>query len=332
MRFHVTPAPVSLRGTVRVPGDKSISHRAVLFSAMAEGTSRLKGVLDGADVRSTIGAVQALGASVEIVEETPDGLELVVRGWGADGPIEPVGAIDCGNSGTTMRLLLGVLAGWPVHAVLTGDESLTRRPMRRVTAPLSGMGARLETAEGGVAPVGVHGGDVVPGTFELPVASAQVKSAVLLAGIRAAGVTRVCEPAPSRDHTERMLPGFGVPVQRDGLCAGVTGPAVLRAADVVVPADPSSAAFLVGAAVLVPDSDVTLPGISLNPTRIGFLRVLTRMGADIEVAQGPDTCGEPTGDVRVRYSGSLTATTITAEEVPSLIDEIPLLAVVATSA
>lgn len=332
MRYHIRPASSPLTGLVRVPGDKSVSHRAVLFSAMAEGTSRLTGVLDSADVRSTISAVSALGAAVEIVSEGPGGLELVVRGWGADGPIEPVGAIDCGNSGTTMRLLLGVLAGWGIHAVLTGDESLSRRPMRRVTAPLAELGARVETAEDGNPPVGIHGGALSASSFELAVASAQVKSALLLAGTRATGVTRVCEPAPSRDHTERMLPGFGVPVERDGLCASVSGPVVLQATDVAVPADPSSAAFLVGAALIVPGSDVTLPGISLNPTRIGFLRVLARMGADIDITAGPDVAGEPTGDLRARYSPGLTGTVVSAEEVPSLIDEIPLLAVIASTA
>ncbi len=332
MRYHIRPTDVPLAGVVRVPGDKSISHRAVLFSAMAEGTSQLTGVLDSADVRSTMSAVSSLGAVVEIVDEDSEGLSLLVHGWGSDGPVEPVGAIDCGNSGTTIRLLLGALAGWDIHAVLTGDESLSRRPMRRVTSPLAEMGARFETAEGGVAPVGVSGGTLAPANVDLPVASAQVKTAVLLAGLRAPGTTTVCEPAPSRDHTELMLPGFGVPVSREGRCASVSGPVSLSATDVAVPADPSSAAFLVGAALLVRGSDVTLPGISLNPTRIGFLRVLARMGADIDVTQGPDVCGEPTGDVRVRFTERLDGTTITAEEVPSLIDEVPLLAMVATAA
>lgn len=332
MRYHVRPATTPLAGEVRVPGDKSVSHRAVLFAAMAEGTSRLTGVLDSADVRSTMNAVETLGAVVDVLAETPHGLDLAVRGWGADGPIEPLGPIDCGNSGTTVRLLLGVLAGWDVHAVLTGDESLSNRPMRRVTAPLASMGARVETAEGGVLPAGVNGGGLVGGEHVLLVASAQVKSALLLAGVRAAGVTRVCEPAPSRDHTEHMLPAFGVPIVRDGLCASVRGPVVPVATDVTVPADPSSAAFLVGAALLVPGSDVTLPGISLNPTRTGFLRVLARMGALVEVTAGPDMCGEPTGDIRVRYTERLKATTIPAEEVPSLIDEVPLLAIIATAA
>jgi 3-phosphoshikimate 1-carboxyvinyltransferase len=335
VRYHTRPAASPLSGLIRVPGDKSISHRAVIFAAMAEGTSHLTGVLDSADVRSTMSAVSALGAAVEIVSESSEGsegLEVVVHGWGADGPVEPIGAIDCGNSGTTIRLLLGVLAGWGIHAVLTGDESLCQRPMRRVTAPLAELGARVETAENGCAPVGIRGGELLATSFELPIASAQVKSALLLAGTRASGVTKVCEPAPSRDHTERMLPGFGIEVVREGLCASVSGPVIAQATDIAVPADPSSAAFLVGAALLVPGSDVTLPAVSLNPTRIGFLRVLARMGANLDITAGPDVCGEPTGDVRVRYTASLTGTTITAEEVPSLIDEVPLLAIVATAA
>jgi len=332
MRYHAHPVTSPLTGNVRVPGDKSISHRAMLFAAMAEGTSRLTGVLDSADVRSTMAAVEGLGARVDVAAEGDTGLEIAVRGWGVQGPIEPVEPIDCGNSGTTVRLLLGALSGWSVHVVLTGDESLSRRPMRRVTEPLAEMGARFDSSLEDHLPVGVRGGGLTRGEHVLPVASAQVKTALLLAGLRADGVTRVCEPAPSRDHTERMLPGFGVPVARDGLCASVTGPVCPRPAEVAVPADPSSAAFLVGAALLVRGSDVTLPGISLNPTRIGFLRVLARMGARIDVTPGPEVCGEPTGDIRVRFTDVLTATTVTADEVPSLIDEVPLLAIVATAA
>ncbi|MDP3630150.1 MAG: 3-phosphoshikimate 1-carboxyvinyltransferase [Actinomycetota bacterium] len=331
MRSHIRKAAAPLVGEIRVPGDKSISHRAVLFAAMADGTSQLNGVLDSADVRSTMAAVEALGAVVEVLADTSNGLDLAVHGWGSDGPREPVGAIDCGNSGTTVRLLLGVLAGYDVHAVLTGDESLSKRPMSRVATPLVSMGARIETSDGGVLPVGVNGGGLVGGDHKLPIASAQVKSALLLAGVRAEGITRVCEPAPSRDHTERMLPAFGIPVGRVGLCASVSGPLIPASADVGVPADPSSAAFLVGAALIVPGSDVTLPGISLNPTRIGFLRVLARMGARIDITTGPEMCGEPTGDLRVRYTENLTGTTVAADEVPSLIDEVPLLAIVATT-
>jgi 3-phosphoshikimate 1-carboxyvinyltransferase len=333
MKYHARPTSVPLRGQVRVPGDKSISHRAVLFSAMAQGTSHLTGVLDSADVRSSIDAVEALGASVEIISEGGGALELQIAGWGGDGPAAPAQAIECGNSGTTARLLMGILAGWDRHVVLQGDESLSLRPMARVTEPLAEMGAVFET-RGGLLPVGVRGGFLRAGTHELRVASAQVKTAVLLAGLRADGRTVVTEPAPSRDHTERMLPAFGVPVGRDpeACRAWVDGPDYLKATDVTVPADPSSAAFLVAAALLVPDSDVVLPDVDINPTRTGFLRVVARMGASVSVDLGEVMGGEPTATLRVRYSPVLHATTVTAEEVPSLIDEIPILAIVACAA
>lgn len=333
MTFEAMPATGPLRGCVRVPGDKSISHRSVLFAALAEGTSELTGVLDSEDVRSTIGAVRALGARVDELGEDARGLRLRVTGWGAEGPRTPAGPIDCGNSGTTARLLLGVVAGFPVTATLTGDASLSRRPMRRVTEPLERMGAIFETTDGRL-PVKVIGGALAAIEFQMPVASAQVKTAVLLAGLRAEGTTTVTEPAPSRDHTERMLPAFGVQVtmDADAHSAAVTGPAGLGAADVAVPADPSSAAFLAGAAALVPGSEVVLPDVALNPTRTGFLRVLERMSADVEVTAVPGPRAEPAGTLRVRYRAGLGATTVSADEVPALVDEVPLLAVVATAA
>lgn len=336
MDVTVTPALGPLQGSVRVPGDKSLSHRAVLFAAMAEGTSRPTGVLDSADVRSTIGAVQALGAQVCVLTETDGGLDLEVQGWGPAGPQAPSDPIDCGNSGTTSRLLMGVLAGWPIEATLTGDASLSRRPMRRIMDPLSSMGARFHSAEGGLLPVTVRGGALTAREYRSPVASAQVKSAVLLAGLRASGTTTVIEPALSRDHTERLLPAFGVPVatgEKDGYpAAALTGPAALRAYDVAVPGDPSSAAFLVAAALLVPESDVTVADVCMNPTRVGFLNVLRRMGADIEVLDAATIGAEPVGSLRARFTPSLHATTITPAEVPALIDEIPVLALVATQA
>ena len=333
MKYHAPQAAGPLKGEVRVPGDKSISHRAVLFSAMAQGTSHLTGVLDSADVRSSISAVEALGANVDVVSGSDRGMELHITGWGGEGPIAPVEAIDCGNSGTTARLLMGILAGFDRHVVLQGDESLSNRPMGRVTDPLSEMGATFES-RGGLLPVSVRGGFLHPAEHVLSVASAQVKSAILLAGIKATGRTVVTEPAPSRDHTERMLPAFGVPVGRDeeACRAWIDGPAYLSAADVDVPADPSSAAFLVAAATLVPGSDVVLPDMAVNPTRTGYLRVLSRMGARVDVVLGATTGGEPTATVRARYCDELKATTITADEVPSLIDEVPVLAVVASAA
>ncbi|HSK47064.1 MAG TPA: 3-phosphoshikimate 1-carboxyvinyltransferase, partial [Coriobacteriia bacterium] len=272
--FEPTARP--LTGVVSVPGDKSLSHRAVLFSALAEGTSHVSGVLDSADVRATIGAVQALGASVRVARQSDGSLEGEIEGWGSSGPVSPGSPIDCGNSGTTARLLMGVLAGWPIEVTLVGDESLSTRPMRRVTAPLSEMGAEFETDAGGTLPVTVRGSSSLkPFTYESPVASAQVKTAILLAGLRAKGGVRVSEPAPSRDHTERLLPAFGVSLTTDAAANSVSlcGPQVPRPTAIAVPRDPSSAAFLVAAALLVPGSRIVLPGVSLNPTRIGFLKV-----------------------------------------------------------
>ncbi|MBE0475749.1 MAG: 3-phosphoshikimate 1-carboxyvinyltransferase [Coriobacteriia bacterium] len=332
MQHIVEPPAFPARGTLRVPGDKSISHRAVLLAAMAEGTSRLHGVLGGADVRATIGAVRALGAEV-VEEEGEHGLELAATGWGERGPSEPAGPIDCGNSGTTARLLAGVLAPWPVTVTLVGDESLSRRPMRRVTRPLVETGARFELTEDGTLPMTIRGAASAIGfSYDLHVASAQVKSAVLLAGCRAEGRTLVTEPAPSRDHTERMLPAFGVPVGREGLAAWVDGPVVPAATELSVPADPSSAAFMAGAALMHEGGEVTLPGLSVNPTRTGFLRVMERMGARVEYANERDEGGESVADVTVARDGALQAAEVAAEEVPSLVDEVPLLAVVATQA
>ncbi|MBI5231386.1 MAG: 3-phosphoshikimate 1-carboxyvinyltransferase [Coriobacteriales bacterium] len=329
MRYVARPASGPLRGRVLVPGDKSLSHRAVLFAAMAEGTSALTGVLDSADVRSTISAASSLGAEVEVTA-APDGtLDVTVTGWGAAGPVAPSAPIDCGNSGTTARLLLGVLAGWPITATLTGDESLSRRPMTRVTHPLETMGATF-TTDGGTLPVTVHGGDLHPISYGSPVGSAQVKTAILLAGLRADGRTEVLEPAPSRDHTELLLPAFGVDVgiESERHAAWVDGPASLTAASVVVPRDPSSAAFFAVAASIVPGSEVVIPGVALNPTRTGFLRVLQRMGADAAVLHTATSGAEPVGTITVKAS-SLHGTVVRAEEVPSLVDEIPVLAVAA---
>lgn len=327
------PAAGPLRGTVRVPGDKSISHRAVLFAAMAEGTSRLSGVLDSADVRSTISAVESLGADVRVLTGRQGGLDLTVTGWSPLGPRPRAGVIDCGNSGTTCRLLMGVLAPWPVTVALDGDESLRTRPMGRVTEPLIAMGASFSTSHGRL-PLTVTGGPLHALRYESPVASAQVKTAVLIAGLQARGTTTVIEPAASRDHTERLLPAFGVGVGRDAgaLACWVTGPACLAASNVEVPADPSSAAFLIGAALLVPGSGIALRDVALNPTRTGFMRVLERMGARVTTVVERATGAEPTGTVTAAYRGDLHGTVIHPEEVPSLVDEIPLLAVVATAA
>lgn len=329
------PGGAPLVGEVLVPGDKSLSHRAVLFSAMAQGVSRVSGVLDSADVRATIEAVRSLGARVSL-DAQPDGsLAGTIEGWGSRGPSAPDGPVYCGNSGTTARLLMGVLAGWPVEVTLTGDESLSRRPMRRVTEPLAAMGARFTATAAGTLPATVHGVDgLKPFDFASPVASAQVKTAVLLAGLRAAGGVRVVEPAPSRDHTERLLPAFGIKltVRPEARSASLCGPQVPVATDVAVPRDPSSAAFLAAAALLVPGSRVEMPGVSMNETRIGFLRVLQRMGASIEVVEEPSAGAEPVGRVVVSHTDQLVATQVAPEEVPSLVDEVPALALVASQA
>ena len=330
------PGSSPLRGTAYVPGDKSLSHRAVLFSAMAEGTTTLAGVLDSEDVRSTMEAIRSLGADADLRRQDDGSLAGTVRGWGRSGPRQLASAVDCGNSGTTARLLMGVLAGWPVAVELTGDASLSRRPMRRVTGPLEEMGATFDGAETGTLPIVVRGCDGLKALdYRSPVASAQVKSAVLLAGLRAEGRTSVEEPALSRDHTERLLPAFGVSVDVDprSCSASVEGPATLvSAGEVVVPRDPSSAAFLAVAALLVKGSRVALPGVSLNETRTGFLRVLERMDASLEVVPWPETGTERVGEIVVEYSPALRSTTVSADEIPSLVDEVPILALAAACA
>lgn len=322
-----------LKGVFAVPGDKSISHRAVLLAAMAHGESTLSGVLESQDVRSTVGVVEALGARVALSPSTPPGtLAGTVTGWAASGPDRPAQPLDCGNSGTTARLLMGVLAGSGVEATIVGDASLEARPMRRVVDPLTRMGGHLEATAAGTLPVTVHPSrPLIAGAYELPVASAQVKSAILLAGLSAQGVTSVTEPSPSRDHTERMLPLFGVDVSRIGTTCSVEGPAALGATEVFVPGDPSSAAFIAVAAALIEGSDVTVQGVSLNPTRIGFVEAMRSMGADVETIEKGGS-SEPWGDIRIRHDARLTGCVVEPALVPSLIDEIPILALLATAA
>ena len=324
-------APLS--GRFVAPGDKSLSHRAVLFASLAEGTSRLTGVLDSDDVRASISVCRLLGALIEVEAGLAAGtIDVVVTGWGEAGPSNPVAPLDCGNSGTTARLLLGMLSGRGVTATVVGDDSLSTRPMRRVADPLARMGSDIVLTEAGTLPASVHPVvGLTAGDFDLSVASAQVKSAILLAGLAATGCTSVTEPSLSRDHTERMLPLFGVPVEREGLTVSIDGPARLTAADVVVPGDPSSAAFLAVAAALVPGSDITIENISLNPTRTGFLDVMRAMGADMEVvATGGGS--EPYGDLTVRYTTSLVGTTVESDAIPGMIDEIIVLSLLATAA
>ena len=329
----IEPLANPLRGAVRVPGDKSISHRAVLFSAMAEGTSRLAGVLDSADVRSSIGAVRALGAEVSL-EKQPDGsLAGTVTGWGERGPAQPEGPIDCGNSGTTVRLLMGVLAPWGISADLTGDASLRRRPMRRIADPLALMGARFAPEGAKTLPLTIEGTRSLRALdYDSPVASAQLKTAILLAGIFASGKTSVHEPAPSRNHTELMLPGFGVRVEAAPGEASVAGGQKLHACDVDVPGDPSSAAFAACAAAIRPESSVRIENVSLNPARIGFVRVLERMGADVSVTPTGTTGEEPCGTISIAYTPRLHSCEVEGREIASLVDEVPVLALVAAHA
>jgi 3-phosphoshikimate 1-carboxyvinyltransferase len=318
--------PRPLVGRLRVPGDKSISHRALLLAAVATGSSRLSGLADGDDVARTRAAVEALGVRVRA-----SGGGLSLRGGGFEGLTEPEVVIDCANSGTSIRLLAGLLAGRPFHSVLDGDASLRRRPMARVAEPLRAMGARIDGRAGGtLAPIAIRGGPLVGCRHQLAVASAQVKTALLLAGLQAAGPSEVIEPAPSRDHTERLLSTLGVdagPVP--GGIRVVPGP--VAPFELAVPGDPSAAAFFVVGACVTPGSDLVVEDLCLNPTRIGFVEVLRRMGAKIDTEVTGERGGEPVGNLHV-IATPLIATDIRGDEIPSVIDEIPALAVAAAFA
>ena len=312
---------------IRVPGDKSISHRALLFCALADGTSRIRGLQTGLDVAATGRALGVLGVELRT---SADALEVAGRGVG--GLQEPADVIDCANSGTTMRLLAGILAGHPFLSLLTGDRHLRRRPMARVLDPLREMGAlALGRQEDTRAPLVLRGGSLRALSWTSEVASAQVKSAILLAGLHARGTTWVEEPELSRDHTERMLSAMGAQVHREGCRAGIEGRPRLRPADFAVPGDPSSAAFWAAAALMVPGSRVRVSGVCLNPTRTGFFRILERMGASIRIEVTGEACGEPVGDVRVEHA-PLRGVAVAPEDVPSAIDEFPILGAVAAVA
>ncbi|ACI99875.1 3-phosphoshikimate 1-carboxyvinyltransferase [Rhodospirillum centenum] len=323
----------ALAGTVTVPGDKSISHRALMFGALSLGETRIEGLLEGDDVLRTAAALRALGAEAE---RLPDGT-WITRGRGVGGLAEPAQVLDMGNSGTAARLLMGLLATHPFTSVMTGDASLTKRPMARVTTPLETMGARFALRSGGRLPGAVIGTDrPVPIAYRLPVASAQVKSAILLAGLNAPGRTTVIEPEPTRDHTERMLRHFGIEVTveeaGDGaLAATVTGQGELTARDLRVPADPSSAAFPAVAALIRPGSALSLPGVGTNPRRTGLFETLRAMGADIAYANPREEGGEPVADLLVRASG-LRGVEVPPERAPSMIDEYPVLCIAAACA
>ena len=327
VRFHVRPGG-ALRGRLRVPGDKSISHRSIMLGALAEGVTEVSGFLEGEDSLATLRAFRQMGVEID----GPTEGRVTIRGVGLRGLRPPAGPLDLGNSGTSMRLMAGLLAGQGFECTLVGDASLSGRPMRRVTDPLASMGARIEATERGTAPLRIH---PVPGLtgihYEMPVASAQVKSSLLLAGLYAQGETCVIEPAPTRDHTERMLAGFGYAVRREGNRACVRGGGHLTACAIDVPADISSAAFFLVGASIAPGSDLVLEHVGLNPTRTGVLAILRQMGADIVVTNERDVGGEPVGDLRVR-AAPLRGIRIPEDQVPLAIDEFPALFVAAACA
>ncbi len=321
----------ALKGRVRVPGDKSISHRALIFGALATGTTRIRGLLEAEDVINTAKAVTALGAPAGKLGDV-----WKVLGRGVGGFVEPQGPLDFGNSGTGTRLMMGAIAGNPIAVRMTGDASLSRRPMRRVLGPLTQMGLEIVEAGKETLPLTLRGtSDLVPIVYPLPVPSAQVKSAVLIAGLHAAGETTIVEHEATRDHTERMLRFFGADVRsedRDGAThITVKGDAELTGRDVTVPGDPSSAAFLACAAIIVPGSDVTIEGVLVNPTRTGLYTTLREMGGDITFLNERDEGGEPVADVRVRAS-RLKGVHVPAARAPSMIDEYPVLAAIAAFA
>ncbi|WP_254601935.1 3-phosphoshikimate 1-carboxyvinyltransferase [Sphingomonas bacterium] len=333
------PAPAAfkargpLKGRVRVPGDKSISHRALMLSALAVGTSRIEGLLEGEDVLATAAAMRAMGA---VIERGADGI-WHVEGVGVGGLLQPATALDMGNSGTSTRLLMGLVASHAITAAFVGDASLSKRPMGRVTVPLALMGAEFTASPGGTLPLMARGlCPAVPIAYRLPVASAQVKSAILLAGLNTPGITRVIEPVPTRDHSERMLRGLGaeltVEQDRDGArLISIRGEAELRPQRIGVPGDPSSAAFPVVAALLVPGSDIVVENVGLNPTRDGLYRMLRAMGADLTYQDERIVGGEPVADIRVRHS-RLQGIEVPPDIAPSMIDEYPILFVAAALA
>ncbi|MGV6873020.1 3-phosphoshikimate 1-carboxyvinyltransferase [Pseudochelatococcus sp. B33] len=333
--FEVAARPSApLRGRVRVPGDKSISHRALLFGLLAVGETHITGLLEGEDVLRTADAVQALGG---IAERLGEG-EWRVRGVGVGGLVEPEETLDFGNAGTGSRLTMGVVAGHPIRATFDGDASLRKRPMRRIVDPLVKMGAVVEAeAEGGRLPLTIRGPrEAVPIVYETPVPSAQIKSAVLLAGLNAPGQITVIENEASRDHTERLLRHFGAKVAIEphgthGRRITLTGQPELVARDIVVPADPSSAAFPLVAALIVPGSEIVLEGVMTNPLRTGLVTTLREMGADIEELNPREEGGETVADLVVR-AGTLRGVEVPAERAPSMIDEYPVLAVAAAFA
>ncbi len=317
-----------LHGSIRVPGDKSISHRSIMFGSLAEGSSHISGFLEGEDSLNTLRAFQAMGVQIE----GPDEGRVIIHGVGMNGLKAPEKALDLGNAGTSMRLLAGLLAGQKFDVELSGDASLSKRPMKRVTDPLSEMGAKIETAEGGKPPLKITGGQSLNSfSYQMPMASAQVKSCCLLAGMYAQGKTCVTEPAITRDHTERMLKAFACKVEVNGDTACITGPAKLIATDIDVPADISSAAFFMVGASVAEGSDIVLQHVGINPTRTGIIDILKLMGADITLSNQVEVGGEPVADIRIR-SAKLKGIHVPEALVPLAIDEFPVLFVAAACA
>lgn len=321
-----------LRGTVRVPGDKSISHRALMLASLTIGESRIEGLLEGEDVLATARAMGAMGADIE---RGADGVWRV-HGVGVGGLLQPEGALDMGNSGTSARLIMGLAASHAITATFPGDASLSRRPMARVIEPLGLLGAEFTAGPGDCLPLTMRGlCPAVPISYRLPVASAQVKSAVLLAGLNAPGITRVIEPVPTRDHSERMLAGFGAEIEigeeEDARVIAIRGEVDLSPQSLAIPGDPSSAAFPLVAALLVPGSEVTVENVGINPTRAGLFSVLREMGADLAFANEREIGGEPVADITARHS-SLRGVEVPSELAPSMIDEFPILFVAAALA
>lgn len=316
-----------LKGTISIPGDKSISHRAVMFGSLAKGTTHITNFLSGADCLATISCFRAMGVEIE-----QQGTEVTVHGNGLHGLKKPEQQLDVGNSGTTTRLISGILCGQDFEVTLSGDDSLNKRPMGRIMKPLSMMGADIESVNGnGCAPLKITGKPLKAVHYDSPVASAQVKSAILLAGLYADGKTSVTEPALSRNHTELMLKSFGVQVLSEGTTASVLPPKEMTAADIEVPGDISSAAFFIAAGLVTPDSCITLKRVGINPTRNGIIKVCEAMGADLTMSNVKNDNGEPTADITVKTS-RLKGTKIGGELIPALIDEIPVIALMAAFA
>lgn len=325
--YKVMPGGL-LKGRLRVAGDKSISHRSVMLGALAEGVTHVTGLLEGEDVLCTLGAFRAMGVQAK----GPEQGRLVIQGVGLHGLRSPAQALDMGNSGTAMRLLAGILAGQAFDSVLVGDASLSKRPMKRVSEPLGKMGARIDTAEGGRPPLHIHAGQKLRGIdYSMPMASAQVKSSLLFAGLYADGETIVTEPAPTRDHTERMLRGFGYAVQTEGARVRVRGGGMLKACDIDVPADISSATFFLVGAAIASGSELLLEHVGINPTRIGVINILKLMGADLSVENVREVGGEPVADLRIRGS-RLKGIRIPEDQVPLAIDEFPAIFIAAACA